>query len=131
MGLNSIEIKIVEYKEDPRDYYTFVVVCDVNGPGTKSDSVNVYFAEEFVERYFRIRWHQDYYKQQKELFEKKRDFFINVAVIKIEEYIKSGRREDNIFVEYEEDMKWAKQIEKGIKKPVSSCVGQDKFSYLI
>ena len=114
-----IEIEITDFVEDPADDAAFGINFQINGPDSKVDYLRVSFTEEFVEDYFDMKWRDDLSKKGHEVFTRQRDFFIRLAVWRIEQWLRKGRREPNLQFHHGIDLEWARKIESGAIKPVS------------
>ena len=109
------DLIITDFREDPGDDTAFGVIFDVHGPGNFVETVRVSFSEEFVRKYFKIHWHEDFAKIEHDLVKKHRGLFIQWALIKVEWWIDHGTREEEkkMVLEPDADMHWAKKIGSG------------------
>ncbi len=128
MGVyGTFEIEITDFREDPPNDSAFEVIFDVRGPLNRYEMRLVYFTEDFLVRYFRIRWFKRLPQEEKKLLREKRPLFVRWAIMKLEEAIKKDSPDEKIGVDYESDAAWAEKVEKGILKPSSEAQSDTLF----
>ncbi len=128
MGVyGTFELEITDFREDPPNDSAFEIIFDVRGPLNRCEMRLVYFTEEFLVRYFRVRWFKKLPQEEKKILHAKRALFVRWAVLKLEEAIKKDLKEEKIGVDYESDAAWAEKVEKGILKPASEAKSETLF----
>jgi len=124
-----VEIEFVDIKEDPNDESVLLVTAEIRGPGTRFEIFCVYFTEKFFVEFFGIRWFQDFTRIQHRLTEKNQDFFVKMALIRVERFL-NGLEKDTKVVLSDEDVIWAEKVEGGRILPVSKEMRKNMFLYL-
>ncbi|HTL47154.1 MAG TPA: hypothetical protein VL688_03720 [Verrucomicrobiae bacterium] len=125
----KLELEITEFREDPSGDAAFGVFVDVKGPGPECETVIVYFMEDFMNRYFKIRWNKNVIKEERRIEVEKRALFTDWALLKVEDYIKGKAPSEKIYVDFDTDGIWAEKVEKGLIKPQAQPKGEHVFVY--
>jgi hypothetical protein len=121
--LNEWVIRIADYTRDPVDDSAYGVVFDIIGPGNFSEMVRASFAENFIKSYFRVPWFKDLAEEEPRIFKKYHDFFVRLALVRVEEWLLRGAAQEDRRMMVDDDGKsldWARAIEEGRIKPKST-----------
>ncbi|HNV85433.1 MAG TPA: hypothetical protein PKL97_00530 [Candidatus Omnitrophota bacterium] len=124
-----VEIEFVDIKEDPNDDSVLLVSAEIRGPGTRFEIFCVYFTEKFFSEFFGIRWFQDFTRIQHRLVEKKEDFFVKLALIRVERFL-NGFDKNTKVVLNEGDVIWAEKVDEGKILPASKEMRKNVFLFL-
>jgi len=122
-------LEITGYKIDPPNDTALGIMIDVRGPFEEYSMLMVYFTEEFVREYFKIRWFKDLPKEEHKLFRDHRETFILWAIARVEVWIRKGGKEDKLFIDYEKDAAWAAKVEEGQIKLKSRKEKEDLYIF--
>ena len=112
------EIEFVEAIADAADDSAFAVRCEIRGPKNQFEAMRISFTDDFFRDYFHILLTKDLAAEEKRLIKEKREFFMLLALVKVEQHIdwKTGASKIEIA---SEDVNWAKKVASGAIKPVS------------
>lgn len=122
-------IRVTEIKEDPSDDSAYGITCDVLGPGDFVDTVRVSFTDNFIRRYYKIPWFKELAAEEHRFIKKDRDLFLKWALIKIEQWIRNGEKEESkkMIITEEKDLEWTRMVAEGKGQPSSKSRGDQEY----
>lgn len=123
------EIRFADWRQSVKDDIAFIISMEVVGPGDRRNSVYVSFAEEFMERFFRVPWNKDLAREEDRIEKERHAFFVRLALMKTEEIVRGGFLREEVVVAGPADRDWAKQVQEGKLNPASEPVGDHTYRF--